>query len=196
MMKQSQSVVIPDKRKGSVATGMGEFSIHTKIRQKMKDIYSSEIVPKYLDPQAKEFLRQARTNFYEMGLHNSDLCKQPISQINWFPWAGSKTMTTLRLLIELFSGNAPTINKGGLSISCALIDLKKTSAEISEHTEEELRKKIIEYFNNNRPGIFRSADKKWLWLVPDEIAGEEFIDEKTNISEAMIPLESICKLIT
>ena len=162
----------------------------------MKEIYSSEIVPKYLDPQAEEFLKQARANFRETGLHKSDLSKQPISQINWFPWVGSRTMTTLCLLIELFSGNAPTINKGGLSISCKLIDLKKTSAEISEHTEEELRKKIIEYFNNNRPGIFRSADKKWLWLVPDEIAGEEFIDEKTNISEAMIPLESICKLIT
>ena len=187
--------VIPDKRKGSVPVGIGEPSIHTKIRQKMKEIYSSEIVPKYLDPQAKEFLRQARTNFHEMGLHNSDLCKQPISQINWFPWAGSKTMTTLRLLIELFSGNAPTINKGELSISCALSDLKKTSEEILEHSEEELRKKIIKYFNDHRPGIFRSASKKWLWLVPDEIAGEEFIDDQTNISEAMISLESIGKSI-
>ena len=100
-------------------------------------------------------------------------------------------MTTLRLLIELFSGNAPTINKGGLSISCALIDLKKTSAEIPEHTEEELRKKIIEYFNNNRPGIFRSADKKWLWLVPDEIAGDEFIEDRTNIPEAISALSEL-----
>ena len=157
----------------------------------MKEIYSSEVAHTYLDPQAEEFLKQARTNFHEMGLHKSDLCKQPVSQISWFPWVGTRTMTALRLLIELFSANAPTINKGELSISCALRDLKKTSEEVSKHSEEELRERIIKYFNVNRPGIFRSADKKWLWLVPDKIAGEEFIDDRTNIKEAISALSEL-----
>lgn len=184
--------VIPDKRKGTTPRSLGNTSIHTKIRQKMKEIYSAETIPQYLDPQAQEFLRQARSSFKEKGLDKGNLCKQDISQISWFPWVGSRTMLALGLLIDLFSGSAPNQNNGGLSLTCTLNDLQKTSKNVLEYSQEEIKKQLITYFHENRPGIFRSdSSKKWLWLVPDEIAGNEFIEDRTNIPEAISALSEL-----
>ena len=106
-------------------------------------------------------------------------------------------MLALVLLIDLFSGSAPNQNNGGLSLTCTLNDLQKTSKKVLEYSQEEIKKQLIAYFHENRPGIFRSdSSKKWLWLVPDEIAGNEFIEDRTNIPEAISSLKSISKLIT
>ena len=100
-------------------------------------------------------------------------------------------MFTLGLLIDLYSGSAPNHNNGGLSLTCKLDDLQKTSNKVRDQTHEEIREQLITYIHENRPGIFRSdSSKKWLWLVPDEIAGNEFIDDRTNIPEAISTLSN------
>ncbi len=183
--------VVPDRRKGSTPTSHSDVSpIHTRIRQKMKEIYCSDNYPMYLDEKAKFLLRQGRSNFHELGLDKSNLCIQAISQISWFPWVGTRTMTGLMLLIESFSGNSPTLNKGSLSLTCSREDLKKTCAAISSFSAEDIKHRLIKYFTKNRPGMFKSDDsKKWIWLIPDEIAGEEFIDDRVDISEAISSLK-------
>lgn len=188
--------VIPDRRKGSIPSSMGTPDIHTRIRKKMKDIYCSDNCPKYLDKQAQIFLEQGRTNFRSIGLHKSNLCKHELSQINWFPWVGTRAMQGLKLLIESFSGNTPILNNGYLSITCLQADLKQTCDQISNYSQEELEIHLINFFNENRPGIFRTSDKKWIWLIPDDIAGQEFIDDRVDMHEAIDSLKEIAPLIS
>lgn len=83
--------------------GNGGADIHQKIREKMHEIVTSDIVPAYLDHPAQEMLREAQHAAREAGLReNSFVIEGPFTY--WFTWTGSAKHRTLFTLGKEFAG--------------------------------------------------------------------------------------------
>jgi len=69
-------------------------SIHDKVRKEMFNLYSSDVLPPYLDPRGKAMLQEARTSF-KMGNLKSERIITSGNDLLLFPWCGDKVMNTL-----------------------------------------------------------------------------------------------------
>jgi ATP-dependent Lhr-like helicase len=72
----------------------GGLSVHDRIREKMRDLYESADVPRYLNVGAQRLLKEGRDAYRELGLHE----KQIVARGKYtyvFPWAGTKATNAL-----------------------------------------------------------------------------------------------------
>jgi len=69
------------------------------IRKKMRDIYESTHVPAYLDPTAKQFLREGRDAFQRFHLDRTPFV-QDGNDVLIFPWRGDIVMNTLVMVLR------------------------------------------------------------------------------------------------
>jgi len=81
----------------------GGADIHPKIREKMHEIVTSDIIPAYLDPQAQTLLREAQHAAREAGLLNTPFVIEG-NFTYWFTWTGSAKHRTLFTLGKEFAG--------------------------------------------------------------------------------------------
>lgn len=80
-----------------VFTG-GSGHINDTVRRRMRDVYRSIDVPRYLDRTAMELLEQGRRTFHQMGLHAHSI--QPDgNDSRLFAWRGDKIMNTLAVTL-------------------------------------------------------------------------------------------------
>ncbi|MBI2927467.1 MAG: DEAD/DEAH box helicase [Verrucomicrobia bacterium] len=77
----------------------GTGDIHTRVVGEMKAVLSGEEEPAYLDENAKLLLRAARRTARAVGLADRDIIVGRQS-VQWFPWAGTRTLLTLGLLAK------------------------------------------------------------------------------------------------
>jgi ATP-dependent helicase Lhr and Lhr-like helicase len=102
--KRSEILVEPSKG-GKVPKyfGGGGADIHTKIRDKMREIVTSDSIPSYLDPQAQVMIKEAQHAAREAGLVNNPFVVDgPFTY--WFTWTGSAKHRTLFTLGKEFAG--------------------------------------------------------------------------------------------
>jgi ATP-dependent Lhr-like helicase len=94
-MKRREIMVVPSRggRLPFFSGGQGP-DIHTRIRQKMREVLFSDKVPLYLDPKAGELLEYAREVAINAKLDERDIYKEG-SNIIWFTWTGSRINRTL-----------------------------------------------------------------------------------------------------
>ncbi|RPI05582.1 MAG: DEAD/DEAH box helicase [Ignavibacteriae bacterium] len=69
-------------------------SIHDKIRQEMFSIYSSTIIPPYLNPCARDLFLEGRAYFKQMELNKRRIIEYSGGALV-FPWRGDQVMNTL-----------------------------------------------------------------------------------------------------
>jgi ATP-dependent Lhr-like helicase len=81
----------------------GGADIHTRIREKMLEIVTSDYVPGYLDPQAQIMLREAQHAAREGGLAESPFVTDG-GFTYWFTWTSSAKHRTLFTLGKEFAG--------------------------------------------------------------------------------------------
>ncbi len=72
--------------------------VHSRIREKMYELYSGAEVPKYLDDAAKSLLQEARTQFQGFHLHQTSIISQGTQSL-LFCWQGDIILNTLLVLL-------------------------------------------------------------------------------------------------
>ena len=183
--------VINSTIKGSVPATSGGSNIHTNIFQMMKTIYEDKEIPNFLDEKAKKLLFQARDIYETLNLQTQDCIFTSNDFIRWFPWVGTKTRTTIDLMISQFTESEVEASSDDLSLVLnkdAIIELKNYL----------LRKDFDEIyddlFNNlliNLDSIYLPNTGKWSWLLSPENKVRDFMMRQLNIPEA---LDSILNL--
>jgi len=102
--KRSEILVEPSKG-GKVPkySSEGGADIHTRIREKMREIVTSDYVPAYLNPQAQTMIREAQHAAREAGLADNPFVVDG-AHTYWFTWTGSAKHRTLFTLGKEFAG--------------------------------------------------------------------------------------------
>ena len=74
--------------------------IHDTVVQEMRNVLSSESIPRYLDGGAKDLLRNARSEFRRLGLDRHSICTTGKRGRVLATWAGSIKTSTLALRLR------------------------------------------------------------------------------------------------
>ena len=183
--------VINSTIKGSVPSTSGGSNIHTNIFQIMKNIYEKKEIPNFLDEKAKKLLIQAKDIYKTLNLETQDCIFTSNDFIRWFPWVGTKTRTTIELMISQFTESKVEASSDALSLVLNL----ETIIELKNHLLSKTFNEIYyDLFNNlliNLDGIYLPNTGKWSWLLSPENRVRDFIMRQLDIQEA---LDSILNL--
>ena len=177
--------VIHSSIKGSIPSNSGGSNIHTKIFQTMKSIYEEKEIPRFLDENANKLLIEAREIYETLNLQTKDCVFISDNLIRWFPWVGTKTRTTIELMMSQFTESKVEENYDNLSLVLnkeALIELKNylMSKEYNEIYDDLFNNLII-----NLGNIYLPNTGKWSWLLSPENKIRDFIMRQLNIQEAI-----------
>jgi len=102
--KRGEIFVEPSKggKVPKYSSGLGA-DIHPRIREKMREIVTSDYIPPYLDQQAQIMLREAQHAAREAGLAENPFVVEG-AYTYWFTWTGSAKHRTLLTLGREFGG--------------------------------------------------------------------------------------------
>ena len=75
--------------------------IHDKVVQTMRDVLSSESIPRYLDSGAKQLLKDARSEFRRLELDRRSICSTGERECVLATWTGSIKTSTLALRLRV-----------------------------------------------------------------------------------------------
>ena len=177
--------VINSTIKGSVPSTSGGSNIHTNIFQMMKNIYEKKEIPKFLDENANKLLMQARDIYETLNLQTHDCIFTSNDFIRWFPWVGTKTRTTIELMISQFTESKVE----AISDTLSLVLNKDTIIELKNYL---LRKDFDEIYDDlfknlliNLDNIYLPNTGKWSWLLSPENKVRDFMIRQLNIPEAI-----------
>ena len=177
--------VINSTIKGSVPSTSGGSNIHTNIFQMMKNIYEKKEIPKFLDENANKLLMQARDIYETLNLQTHDCIFTSNDSIRWFPWVGTKTRTTIELMISQFTESKVE----AISDTLSLVLNKDTIIELKNYL---LRKDFDEIYDDlfknlliNLDNIYLPNTGKWSWLLSPENKVRDFMIRQLNIPEAI-----------
>jgi len=101
IVENSQLVyVIPGKGKDAAPAFRGQGSeVHSRVVREMKTVLEDDDEPAFLDEAGRGLLAAARTFARESGLLD-DGCLCGGGEIIWFPWRGTRCLTTLKLMAD------------------------------------------------------------------------------------------------
>jgi ATP-dependent helicase Lhr and Lhr-like helicase len=101
-LKKEKMYVIPSKggKTSRYSGGLGS-DIHPRVREKMRELLTSNYIPEYLDENAKLMLKEVQAAALEAGLTTgSFVIDGPYTY--WFTWTGSAKHRTLYILGKAF----------------------------------------------------------------------------------------------
>ncbi len=148
--------------------------IHTRIIQEMRMVLFENNEPSYIDENSKLLLRAARRTAQLVKLHENDVIVAHQS-IQWFPWAGTRAITTLALLAKFCQIPCETDR---LSLTYGLASLD----DFSEHLRKVLDSAIEERALARLLPV--RATEKYDDFVPDQLLDEGNVLSRLNITEA------------
>tara|TARA_A100001011_G_scaffold133749_1_gene140974 strand:- start:57 stop:2291 length:2235 start_codon:yes stop_codon:yes gene_type:complete len=177
--------VVDSTIKGSVPSTKGETNIDTKIFEKMKIIYEEEEMPIFLDSKAKKLLTEAKDFFEKFDLKSQNWIPISDKSIRWFPWVGTKTRTTIDLMISQFTNSKSNLDSDDLSLDINVNEFNSLQDFLLNKKSEEI---YVDLFNNllvNVDNIYLQNTGKWSWLLSPENKVRDFMMRQLNIPEAM-----------
>ena len=153
----------------------GGGEIHDGIRARMRETYTGDDTPVYLNPPAKQLLGEGRRAFRELGLDCEQLIDRPPDAM-FFPWAGDRVMNTLTLALTL----------SGCAAHCegvAVVAPKKSAAELAEI--------LRTAFVDDEPDAAAIATQvgtlkveKHHWLIDEELLARDFATSHLDVTGA------------
>ncbi|RKH06413.1 DEAD/DEAH box helicase [Corallococcus sp. CA047B] len=84
---------VPQFEPGSIG------GVHDRVREQMRTLYSSGLVPRYLDARAQDLLQEGRDTFKRWGLAERDIVTAG-GGVHLFPWVGDAVLHTLELQFQ------------------------------------------------------------------------------------------------
>lgn len=177
--------VVDSTIKGSVPSTKGETNIDTKIFEKMKIIYEEEEMPIFLDSKAKKLLTEAKDFFEKFDLKSQNWIPISDKSIRWFPWVGTKTRTTIDLMISQFTNSKSNLDSDDLSLVINVNEFNSLQDFLLNKKSEEIYVDLFKNLLVNVDNIYLQNTGKWSWLLSPENKVRDFMMRQLNIQEAM-----------
>jgi|AntRauTorcE11897_2_1112592.scaffolds.fasta_scaffold02764_3 ATP-dependent Lhr-like helicase len=160
--------------------------IDDKIREKMLEIYTSDLQPSYLNFQAKELLEEGRKYFNVYNLSKSNFLENG-NDILIFVWKGSVIQNTLMLLL---------MNEGlNVAIESAAILVRDTKKEglvqIIEKMIESEKPDPLELVEN----VKNKENEKFDYLLPNKLLDLEYHNRFIALGDTLGYLKQLRKLL-
>lgn len=102
----------------------GGGSVHSRVRQTMRDVLTSDRELSYLNDHAAQLLRQARAVVRDAGLDRRNIVPLSPTRLLWFTWTGTSVQATLQLLARRCRLDA-TDHEIALEFNVSLNDLRE-----------------------------------------------------------------------
>ena len=177
--------VVNSTIKGSVPSTKAETNVDTKILEKMKIIYEEEEIPIFLDAKAKKLLTEAKEFFEKFDLKSQNWIPISDESIRWFPWVGTKTRTTIDLMISQFTNSKSNLDSDDLSLVININEFNSLQDFLLNKKSEEIYDDLFNNLLINVDNIYLQNTGKWSWLLSPENKVRDFMMRQLNIQEAM-----------
>lgn len=107
------------------------FAVDDRIRQAMRQLYESDVVPRYLNKGGRELLDEGRTTYERFGLARQHIIEHSTGVLI-FPWMGTRVVNTLRLW--LMSHSLAAEDEGALLLvhACSVARVRWALGELAE----------------------------------------------------------------
>jgi ATP-dependent Lhr-like helicase len=166
-----------------VFTGSG-WSIHKKVRERMRELYKSDEAMPFADSGARRLIDEGRAAFIEYELNNKNnfiIEKNKYSVL--FSWLGDKGNRTLQLLFRYHDVSSYT---GGLGLTVPGKSGGELAALLEQIQQEEMPQTDI---------LLRDAQNlsagKWDWVLPPRLLKENYASLYLDTEEAAQWLKGI-----
>ena len=177
--------VVNSTIKGSVPSTKAETNVDTKILEKMKIIYEEEEIPIFLDAKAKKLLTEAKDFFEKFDLKRQNWIPISDESIRWFPWVGTKTRTTIDLMISQFTNSKSYLDSDDLSLVINVNVFNTLQDFLLNKKSEDIYDDLFNNLLINVDNIYLQNTGKWSWLLSPENKVRDFMMRQLNIQEAM-----------
>ena len=177
--------VVNSTIKGSVPSTKAETNVDTKILEKMKIIYEEEEIPIFLDAKAKKLLTEAKEFFEKFDLKSQNWIPISDESIRWFPWVGTKTRTTIDLMISQFTNSKSNLDSDDLSLVININEFNTLQDFLLNKKSEEIYDDLFNNLLINVDNIYLQNTGKWSWLLSPENKVRDFMMRQLNIQEAI-----------
>ena len=177
--------VVNSTIKGSVPSTKAETNVDTKILEKMKIIYEEEEIPIFLDAKAKKLLTEAKEFFEKFDLKSQNWIPISDESIRWFPWVGTKTRTTIDLMISQFTNSKSNLDSDDLSLVININEFNTLQDFLLNKKSKEIYDDLFNNLLINVDNIYLQNTGKWSWLLSPENKVRDFMMRQLNIQEAM-----------
>lgn len=152
--------------------------VHTRVRQRMRQLLESTEVPPYLDEVAKRFLAEARANYAARGLAETFVVDQGNGTL-LLTWLGDAANEALACLLHRRGYTASAAGPG--------VEVMKR-----QHTVEDILDVLYDAGMDNTPPLdMLLADvknlqrEKWDWALPDRLLRQAYASLYLNLDEAL-----------
>ena len=156
----------------------GSGRIHTRVRQRMRELLESAEVPPYLDVVAQRFLAEGRTNHAARGLAEALLVDQG-SEVLLLTWLGDATNQAVACLLQRRGFNASPAGPG--------VEVLK-----GDHSTEDILDALIDAGIDDPPplddllaDVKNLQREKWDWALPDQLLRRSYASLHLNLDEAL-----------
>jgi ATP-dependent Lhr-like helicase len=177
---EEQRAIHVTRSRGGVppAFSGGTGRVHTKVRQRMRELLESSEVPAFLDDGAKRLLAQGRKAYARLDLKNEFAIDQghEVVLVTWLGDAGNEALACLFMA----RGFAASLSAAGIEV-----------AKGEQSTEEVLRA-LEEIAGNEIPPLDtllenakNLAREKWDWALPDTLLRKAYASLNLDLDEAL-----------
>lgn len=156
----------------------GAGRVHTRVRQRMRQLLESTAVPPYLDEVAKRFLAEARANYAARGLAEAFVVDQG-SETLLLTWLGDAANEALACLLHRRGFKASAAGPG--------VEVMK-----GQHTAEDILDVLYDAGVDDTPPLdMLLADvknlqrEKWDWALPDRLLRKAYASLYLDLDEAL-----------
>jgi len=156
----------------------GTGRIHTRVRQRMRELLESAEVPPYLDTVAQRFLAEGRTNHAARGLAEASLVDQG-SEVLLLTWLGDATNQAVACLLQRRGFNSSPAGPG--------VEVLK-----GDHSTEDILDALIDAGIDEPPplddllaDVKNLQREKWDWALPDQLLRRSYASLHLNLEEAL-----------
>ena len=180
-IEEEQKTIFVTRTKGGkppVFTG-GFGRIHTRVRQRMRELLGSNEVPPYLDGTACRFLAEGRKNYAVRGLATEFSVDQG-RELLVLTWLGDSANEALSCLLLRRGFNATPAGPG-------------VEVEKGNRTADEILDALIDAAVDEPPpldvllaNVKNLKRQKWDWALPDPLLRRAYASLYLDMSEALV----------
>lgn len=155
----------------------GAGRIHTRVRQRMRQLLEDKATPLFLDDKAKSLLHEARSLYLQMDLRSQIYVEQG-SEVMLLTWLGDDANEAIACLLShqgftaASSGPGVEVRKDKFSLEAVLKSLKSI-AETAPPTLDMLLKNVR---NLQR--------EKWDWALPERLLRKTYASHHLDLEQA------------
>ncbi|MCP5285412.1 MAG: DEAD/DEAH box helicase [Burkholderiaceae bacterium] len=156
----------------------GAGRVHTRVRQRMRELLESTEVPPYLDAVARRFLAEGRANYAARGLDDVFVVDQG-SETLLLTWLGDAANEALACLLLRRGFKASAAGPG--------VEVLK-----GQHTTEDVLDAVFDAGIDDDPSldallvdVSNMQREKWDWALPDQLLRHSYASLNLNVDEAL-----------